>query len=195
MDLGLELRALDADMVAAWRSVFHPGARIEQGDILAARADAIVSPANSFGFMDGGIDLHYVNAFGWELQDRLQARIADAHDGELLVGHATVIPTGHAAIPFMVSAPTMRVPSRIGATVNVYLAFRAALLAVRRHNVEAGFVIRSLLCPALGAGIGGMSPDRVARQMWAAWEEVVLRQEDWRGSARGILSRHAFLLD
>ncbi len=195
MDLGLELRALDAGMVAAWQAVFPAGIKIGQGDILAARADAVISPANSFGFMDGGIDLHYVNAFGWELQDRLQAHIANTPDGVLLVGQATVIPTGHAAIPFLVSAPTMRVPSRIGTTVNVYLAFRAALLAVRRHNAGGAAAIRSLLCPALGAGIGGMPPGRVARQMWAAWEEVVLGRDDWRGSARGILSRQAFLLE
>lgn len=194
MELRLELRALDAQMVAAWRAAFPNEIAVVQGDILAARADAIVSPANSFGFMDGGIDLHYVNAFGWELQDRLQAHIAASHDGELLVGQAAVIPTGHAAIPFMVSAPTMRVPSRIGSTVNVYLAFRAALLAVQRHNAMTGVAIRSLLCPALGAGIGGMPVERVARQMWAAWEEVVLARADWRDSAGGILARQAFLL-
>jgi O-acetyl-ADP-ribose deacetylase (regulator of RNase III) len=79
--------------------------------------------------------------------------------------------------------------------VNVYLAFRAALLAVQRHNAAGGVAIRSLLCPALGAGIGGMPVERVARQMWAVWEEVVLASADWRDSARGILARHAFLLD
>jgi len=183
-------------MVEAWRAVFQAPVRVEQGDILAARADAIVSPANSFGYMDGGIDLHYVNAFGWELQDRLQACIAEAHAGELVVGQAVVVETGHAGIPFMVSAPTMRVPSRIAGTVNVYLAFRAALLAVQRHNDRGGAPpIQSLLCPALGAGIGAMPTARVARQMWAAWEEVVLGQDDWRRSPHGILSRQAFLLE
>jgi hypothetical protein len=43
---------------------------VHQQDILTRTADAILSPANSFGFMDGGIDLLYSNFFGWELQDR-----------------------------------------------------------------------------------------------------------------------------
>ena len=30
-------------------------------------ADAIVSPANSFGFMDGGIDMVYSKRFGWQM--------------------------------------------------------------------------------------------------------------------------------
>jgi O-acetyl-ADP-ribose deacetylase (regulator of RNase III) len=38
------------------------------GDIFEHMADVTVSPANSFGYMDGGIDLVYSNYFGWELE-------------------------------------------------------------------------------------------------------------------------------
>ena len=43
--------------------------QISYGDIFkgAPAADAIVSPANSFGFMDGGIDYAYSDHFGWHM--------------------------------------------------------------------------------------------------------------------------------
>lgn len=48
-------------MTKAWETEFSPYANIKVscGDIFtgAPAADSIVSPANSFGFMDGGIDL------------------------------------------------------------------------------------------------------------------------------------------
>ena len=43
--------------------------QISEGDIFEGgpEADAIVSPANSFGFMDGGIDMVYSRHFGWQM--------------------------------------------------------------------------------------------------------------------------------
>ncbi|ANB18461.1 macro domain-containing protein [Dokdonella koreensis] len=189
----LRLHALDAAMADAWRAHFED-AQVVIGDILSTPVDAVVSPANSFGFMDGGIDLHYARFFGGGLQDALRQRLLDAYDGELPVGQALVLPTGHATVPYLVSAPTMRVPVTIDRTVNVYLAFRAALLAVRRHNATAAPPIRRLAAPALGAGVGAMPPARVARQMHAAYAEVVLGETAWRTSARGVLAQHAHLL-
>src|SRR5690606_18374491 len=52
---------------------------------------------NSFGRMDGGIDLHYRNQLGLELERRLRELIEKRYeDGELPVGEALVVPTGHA---------------------------------------------------------------------------------------------------
>ncbi len=53
----------------------------------------------------------------------------------------------------------MRVPENVNQTLNAYLAFRAALLACRRANIE------SVVCCGLGTGIGGMEPQRAAVQM------------------------------
>jgi len=50
------------------------------------------------------------------------------------VGQALIVETYDAGIPFMVAAPTMRVPDDIRGTPNAYLAFRAALRAVKAHN-------------------------------------------------------------
>lgn len=187
----IHLCAFDSAMARAWTTHFgsQSGVFIHEGDILAKRADAILSPANSFGFMDGGIDLAYSHFFGWELQDRLQETLRREHAGELPVGSAAMIPTEHSDIPYLVSAPTMRVPGNIADTVNVYLAFRAALLAVKGRKE-----IQSLLSPALGTGVGGMPIERAAKQMYAAYAEVSLADVQWRSSARGILQHHARLI-
>jgi O-acetyl-ADP-ribose deacetylase (regulator of RNase III) len=59
-------------------------------------------------------------------------------------------------------------------TAHAYLAFRAALLAVRRHNAnDALEPVRTVMCPGLGTGIGLMPPDGYARQMRTAWDEFV----------------------
>lgn len=193
----LRLSTLDPEMAAAWKAVFapYPAVIITTGSILEARADAIVSPANSFGFMDGGIDLAYSHHFGWELEQRLKDKIKKDHAGELPVGCAVVVETLHSDIPFLVSAPTMRVPGGIANSVNVYLAFRAVFLAIRSFKGEQATQIRSVLSPALGAGIGGMPFGRVARQMHAAYAEIVLGDAGWRDSARSILAHHGRLLE
>lgn len=55
----IHLCALDSAMARAWATHFgsQSGVLIHEGDILAKQADAILSPANSFGFMDGGMIL------------------------------------------------------------------------------------------------------------------------------------------
>jgi O-acetyl-ADP-ribose deacetylase (regulator of RNase III) len=172
------LRDNNVEVVQAWREHFKDidAVKLSAGDIfeLDANVDAIVSPANSFGYMDGGIDLVYVERFGWELQDRLQSHIKEQHDGELPVGQATIVETDDPGIPFLVSAPTMRVPMNVSQTLNAYLAFRAAIRAVRQHNAEGDRVIRSLLCPGLCTAVGRMPPTVAARQMATAYKVCVL---------------------
>jgi O-acetyl-ADP-ribose deacetylase (regulator of RNase III) len=54
----------------------------------------MVSPANSFGLMDGGIDAAITKYFGKELMQRVQARIMQEYCGEQPVGTAIMVPTG-----------------------------------------------------------------------------------------------------
>ncbi|MBZ4423308.1 macro domain-containing protein [Myxococcus sp. RHSTA-1-4] len=179
--LTLKLRDLNPAMVLAWRRAFlHcEGVEVSGGDIFEERADAIVSPANSFGYMDGGIDLVYSQFFGWDLQARLRELLRKEHHGELPVGSAVIIETRHAEIPWLVSAPTMRIPMAVPDTVNAWLAFRATLRAVLAHNAaNPARPIRSLLCPGLCTAVGKMPPERAARQMRHAWNVVVLG-EPW----------------
>jgi O-acetyl-ADP-ribose deacetylase (regulator of RNase III) len=155
-------------LVEAWAEAFEDveGVSAQDGDFFAHPADAMVSPANSFGIMDGGLDLAIRDRLGHAVQRSAQDVIVARFHGELPVGMAVVVRTGAASWPHVVVAPTMRVPENVAHTLNPYLAFRAALLAVAAWNREADApAIRSILCPGLGTGIGGVEPKRCALQM------------------------------
>lgn len=64
------LRDINAAVAKAWERQFAGlhDVEVSCGDILERRADAIVSPANSFGYMDGGIDLIDSRVLGWHLE-------------------------------------------------------------------------------------------------------------------------------
>lgn len=179
-EITVRLRDRDAALVEAWRRAFKgcEGVEIGHGDIFAVEADAIVSPANSFGYMDGGIDAVYIARFGAGLQWRLQQFLKEHHGGELAVGEAVIVETGALDIPWLVSAPTMRVPHPVPNTLNAYLAFRAALRAVVAHNRANARRITSVLSPGLASAIGAMPPDRVARQMRFAFD-ITLGGRPW----------------
>lgn len=132
----------------------------------AGAADAIVSPANSHGWMDGGIDLAYLRHFGDDLERRLRTVIRRDHNGLLPIGQALAIETGATDIPWMISAPTMEVPMAVPYSQNAYKAFRTTLLLAR----DRGF--GTLLCPGFCTLTGRMAPDEASRQMRQAWDEV-----------------------
>jgi O-acetyl-ADP-ribose deacetylase (regulator of RNase III) len=148
-------------MVRAWRAAFADRDEIEviEGDYFARQAAALVSPANSFGIMDGGLDAAIRDELGFAIQQRVQRVIIERHHGELPVGTAELVETGDVRWPVLVVAPTMRVPESVAQTLNAYLAFRAVVLACKRANIE------SVVCCGLCTGIGGMDPQRAAVQM------------------------------
>jgi O-acetyl-ADP-ribose deacetylase (regulator of RNase III) len=170
--LSIQLRDINASVCYAWQETFADvsNVNISHGDIFESSADAIISPANSFGFMDGGIDLVYLRRFGQQLQDRLQDELRRRFNGELPVGMAHVIETGDTDISYLVSSPTMRIPEYVAHTPNAYLAFKAALHAIDRHNQVAERKIASVLCPGLATAIGEMPASVCAFQMRRAYD-------------------------
>lgn len=160
-----------APLVAAWTEAFegNEGVSVHQDDFFARDADALISPANSFGIMDGGLDHAIREALGYSVARAVKEVILERHHGELPIGCAEVVPTEHPRWPFLIVAPTMRIPESVASTVNAYTAFRAVLLAARRHAAAGGAPIRSLVCPGLGTGIGCLEPRRCAAQMRVAF--------------------------
>jgi O-acetyl-ADP-ribose deacetylase (regulator of RNase III) len=146
--------------------------------ILDRPVDAVVSPANSFGFMDGGVDWAYLQFFREELQTRVQMIIRLQKFQELLVGSAVVVPTYHAAIRFVIVAPTMRVPKIITDPADIMLATRAAV------RVATDFRFDHIVMPGMGTGCGQLRPDIAARAMRAGIEaglrDTPRRPYSWR---------------
>jgi len=118
----------------------------------ALPAEGLVSPANSYGFMDGGIDLAYSQYFGWGLQDKVQAAIKELPWQYLPVGQAIIVETGWHNFPNLIVAPTMIVPKRINDLADIMFATRAAVKA----GIDAG--LNSIAMPGMGTGCGGINP-------------------------------------
>jgi O-acetyl-ADP-ribose deacetylase (regulator of RNase III) len=155
-----------------------PAVEVVLGNLLDLHCDGIVSPANSFGDMSGGIDKAIDDFHQGEAQQRVMAGIAEQFLGELPVGAALVVELPRRRFPFVVAAPTMRIPGNVAGGLNAYLAMRAALVAVLRFNAASASPIRSLAIPGLATGVGGLSGEEAAEQMRAAYASVV--EGRWR---------------
>lgn len=176
----LVLCAVDEPLARAWESVLDTvdgSVRVHRGSVLDVVAQAVVSPANSLGWMRGGIDAVYARAYPG-VEQNVRSAVLHFHGGELPVGEAVVVPTGETAPAWLISAPTMRQPrERLpDDTVHPYLAARAVFLKWRDGQLDQGLDVRqavdTIAMPGLGTGVGGVAPQTCARQVAAAWEEV-----------------------
>ena len=130
--------------------------------------DCLVSPANSFGLMDGGMDAAIIHYFGIALEERVQREIWCRFRGEQPVGTCLMVPTEHPTCPWLAHCPTMRVPMDVSWTNHAYAAFLAALTSAEAEGVK------TLACPGLGTLSGKMPAGVAARQMRFAFDT-------WRG--------------
>ena len=180
------LTAVEDSLTNAWQKFCGDldFVTIHHGSILDVECDAVVSPANSFGFMDGGIDAIYMSYFGFDIQMRLRRRIYEYHNGELIVGNADVIETNHEKIPFLIAAPTMRVPMILNETVNPYLAARAVFILVTQGIFFSGAFanksisdhIKTVAFPGLGTGVGKVGFNTCAHQIRKAIDDILLKE-------------------
>ncbi|GGM76074.1 tail protein [Longimycelium tulufanense] len=175
----LVLCAVEAPLAEVWREVAddRPRITVHPGSVFDLDVDAVVSPANSYGWMRGGIDALYARAFP-HVEQNVRSAVLALHGGELPVGEALVVPTGVPAPAWLISAPTMRTPGERlpGDTVHPYLAARAVFRLWRDGRMEDGTpvwrAVRAMAMPGLGTGVGGVEPKTCARQVAAAWDEV-----------------------
>ncbi len=180
---------INPSLCMAWERYFDtlPNITIVRGYFEALQEfDCMVSPANSFGLMDGGIDAAITDYFGYGLMAAVQRRIIDEYHGEQPVGTSMIVETGHLEHPYLAHTPTMRVPMTIAHTDYVYLAMWALLRAVHAHNQTNKPPINTIACPGLGTGVGQMPPGEAARQMSLAYRNYLNRPAyiDWTFASR-----------
>lgn len=157
-------------MCKAWKKYFK-----DEEDVLIENTylqlynmedvDCLVSPANSYGLMDGGYDLALSKMFGKELPNKVQNYIIENLYGEQPVGTSIIID-----IPFtnkkLISTPTMRIPSPIKDYEIIYTAMRQTLICALKNNVE------KIIIPAFGGATGMVPYDIIAKEMYKAYVQI-----------------------
>jgi len=132
-----------------------------------------MSPANSIGFMDGGIDAAYSMMFPW-VQMAVQEKIKDL--GKLTglgryylsVGSAVVVPVSIGCT--LASAPTMFLPHDVSKTRNAYHAMMATLMAFKKQDTTP-MPMHTLVATGLCCGYGKMDPTVSAQQIRQAYDD------------------------
>jgi O-acetyl-ADP-ribose deacetylase (regulator of RNase III) len=174
--LQLSLCDLSEEMTDAWIDAFRDLDAVEilQGSLLDAGGDAIVSPANSFGDMSGGVDKAIDDFYQGNAQTKIQEAIRREWLGEIPVGAALIVPLTPQNPPFVICAPTMRVPRSVRNSIHAYFAMRAALVATVRHNQQGSIPpITRLAISGLCTGVGEMDYGVCAQQMRVAYDNVI----------------------
>lgn len=173
--MDLHLVDINPSLVAEWRRCFEqfPEVTIHHAEIFSVAEHCIVSPANSHGFMDGGIDLAYRNFFGERIERTVQDAIQRRPEGILPVGASLAVPTGHEHIPYMIVAPTMEMPEAVPAH-HCSRAMTAIFRTLDNHPEISG----SVYCPGLATLTGRVEPDIAAEHMAKAYSEWASRSEN-----------------
>jgi len=158
-------------MVAEWKKYFKNVRDVEviynDFEIFMETYDVecVVSPANSYGFMDGGYDLAITNYFGEALMEKVQRLIIKNCFGEQPVGTSFIIETGNEN-EYLIHTPTMRVPERILDARVIYHCMRSALIEAKKHNIE------SIVIPMFGGTTGCIPSNIIASLMYEAYKQL-----------------------
>lgn len=151
------------------------GPRFVCGDIFSQSSGTLISPANSIGNMDGGIDSEYREKFTG-IEDRIQRFIKETHSGKLQIGSAQIVPTYNFQFPYIIFSPTIETPAHPTSEDNIYRAskaiFQTALQFNLRSDISKKDKISHLLIPGLGTGYAQFDPQLSARQVVKAYKDV-----------------------
>ncbi|KAJ8501937.1 hypothetical protein ONZ51_g304 [Trametes cubensis] len=142
----------------------------------------VVSPANSFGIMDGGYDMALSVAFKvdgdtWALTNAVQDVLHERYRGYLPPGSCELVPLSPAltasnalGCTVLATVPTMRTPESVRWHVDlVYECMWHLLSALWRWNKgerpPGARPVEQVLMTGLGTGWGQIGAERCARQM------------------------------
>jgi len=124
---------------------------IEKGDLTRIPCDAIVNPANSFGYMGGGVAGAIKRVGGIEIEKEAVSK------APIKVGKAVATTAGKLPCRYVIHAPTMKQPAMQIDAGNVKLATKAAFdLGVKLN-------LKSIAIPGMGTGVGGVPTSDAAK--------------------------------
>ncbi|KZT71124.1 macro domain-like protein [Daedalea quercina L-15889] len=176
-------------------------ARLETLDPPHSEFDCVVSPANSYGIMDGGFDYYLSEALSpkgdiMALTRCAQAALKARHFGFAPPATCTLVPLSpelrqNPRFPrcsVLAVCPTMRYPVDVSWHEDlVYNTIWSLLVEVEHWNEradrakEGGQRIRKVCMTGLATGVGGVSKETCARQMILAVKHFLdVRSEEGR---------------
>ncbi len=126
---------------------------VRQGSLLDVDAEVIVNPANSHGYMGGGV-AGVIRRFGGEEIER--EAISQA---PIPVGEAVLTSAGKLKFKGVIHAPTMEEPAMRTTEEKVRKATRAAL------KLADDRCFKSIAFPGMGTGVGRVPKDVAAKAM------------------------------
>lgn len=162
--------------------------------------DVIVSPANSLGFMDGGIDIYYMQMFPG-IQERVQSRIKSFDVTTFLgryvlnVGSAAFVATNDETCPLLACVPTMFLPEDIRNTDNVYWATMGLLTLLQTYKSNK---IKKIAIPCMGTGVGKLTAADSAIQVNKAFNDFAFSEKAGHAiQVKGVLENtpYAYVLE
>ena len=142
--------------------------------------DAVVSPANAFGLMDGGYDKAITDYFGKDLMKEVQRKIMFDWHGEQPVGTSMSVPIYNrvfntiygSKICQLIHTPSMRTPEVIKDSRIIYQCMRTTLIEALRLKVN------SIIIPAFGGLTGRVPCDEIAKMMYLAYKQIYNQPEE-----------------
>ncbi len=126
---------------------------IKKGSLLEVDAEVIVNPANSQGYMGGGV-AGVIKRFGGEEIEREALSKAPVP-----VGEAVLTTAGKLKFKGVIHAPTMEEPAMRTTEEKVRRAVRAAL------KLADELCFRSIAFPGMGTGVGRVPKEVAAKAM------------------------------
>ena len=178
---------INKNMTDAWEKLFHPLKDVEiiNEDFVSfmdkhPNIEAVVSPANSFGLMDGGYDKAITDYFGESLMKDVQKSILLKWYGEQPVGTSMTVPIYNRKFTtilgtrycVLIHTPSMRTPEVIKDSRIIYQCMRTTLIEAKRQE------IKSIVIPAFGGLTGKVPCDEIAKMMCLAYKQISNRPNE-----------------
>lgn len=126
--------------------------------------ECVVSPANSYGLMDGGYDLAITDYFGLNLSNKVQKYLLENLYGEQPVGTSIIVDINEKQK--LIHTPTMRIPSHIKDPMVIYNCMRTCLMLAKEKKIN------SIVIPGFGGACGNVKYSVIAEMMFQGYKQV-----------------------
>ena len=138
----------------------NPKIEVRKASITTIDVEAVVNPANSFGYMGGGVASVIKRVGGSKIEQEA------VRQAPIQIGCAVTTTSGDLVCKKVIHAPTMHNPGERTDAHKVLSAARAALEEAEKQGFQ------SLAIPGMGTGVGGLDKSEAARTIMKVINET-----------------------